>query len=397
MTAPVHEDIERVVLMTVDCLRYDFSHPYRDVYPDGIWYKGTTNATWTPPSHASMLSGLNPPRHGVLNFGMPLEHDNLLTSTDSYCGSGIVNEETYGGWLVIPGVDDELVEPVASDDERTDANNITHQPEPERAADVVEEHDVSFFHDWMIHHADPNYGEENTAICPTSDMTEERLEQVLEHNIDVYEDHVEESAAKHEAWLDILRDRGLYENTLFMTWGDHGQSIGYPPMRQFGHGNSPTACTARIPISFTSPLFDGLKVDEETNPRGVDVWPTISSIMDASGIDNASPSHEVEGVDLTSFGGQLYGYCIREGIAHSGVGDAIADNRYIHLENDFRQLFEDTETPDGHTRSKPVDNDFIESVFDEKRREVRRNRTRLIKESEVDKEQLEDMGYYGSD
>ncbi len=79
-----HETTPNVILISIDTLRADHLSCYgykRPITPnldrlasEGILFKNAySTAVWTPPAHASMLTGLYPSQHGVV-------HQNKLRS-----------------------------------------------------------------------------------------------------------------------------------------------------------------------------------------------------------------------------------------------------------------------------------------------------------------------------
>lgn len=389
---PTHEDIERIVILTVDALRWDECEGYQEVFPGGVWYRGTSQATYTPASHACLFTGLNPPRTGVLDFGDPLAHENILTNVEDTISMSPMTKQEYdmsgdsgssSGFLPMKGV------------ETVNGGYKWFQNDDEvfkRIFNGIENNSVTFVHDWSVHAGELKVDKEWEGVM--SDIASREESQFpLQYNLRSYPEAVRESVDLAHAFVDELKDRGLYENTLFIVWGDHGQGMGHPPLNATGHSQSPVESSCRVPISFTSPLFDEVCIDAETNARSVDVFPTLISIMETAGINFTPPNHEMEGVDLTEFDGALYGYSIGRLLKIRGCGDAITDNEKIFLNGEYRTLLEKTETESGHTVSVPIEDDFTESVMDEKRRNVRQNRSKLIKNRPPNEENLRAMGY----
>lgn len=389
---PTHEDIERVIIITTDALRWDQSAPYREAYPPGTWFRGTSQATYTPASHASMFTSMNPPRTGVIEFGDVLQHPNIFTQTNSISTSGATDidkhtpeldaSEDGHGFIPIDGIEQEYVGFMWM---KRDEGEMA------KLMDLIPQYDVIFAHDWMVHSSEIEYDREWSQSL--QDLDEDSYtEEALSNNEEAYEICVERSRDIHETFFEELQDAGLYEDTLFIMWGDHGQGLGHPPVHSVRHCNMPTASSCRVPIGFCSPLFETTEVDTETNARGVDIWPTLTSLMDEAAIPYEPMPHSVEGVDLTEFDGELYGYSNALSIRKTGFGDAVTDAEHIFLDHDMRKLMKDTQHGD-YTVSEPIENDFLMSELDEQRRLVRREPSTLVKNRTPDQEQMEAMGY----
>lgn len=377
INVPVTDDIERVVMITVDTLRWDYHEPYKDLYPNGVWYRGTAQATYTPTSHASAFTGMNPPRHGVLDFGQPITHDTLFHNVESAAShSGITREETYGGFVPIDDIETDHIQFYWMDSD----------PEPrEQAAEAIDGTDFTFFHDWGVHACGPAHEGDWTELLH-EDFT-------VEKNQHAYETHVGFSIESHQAFLEEMKERGLYEDTLFVVWGDHGQAFGRDPMTQYYHSNLGEDCTARVPVGFCSPAFDmdEPQTDLDTNARGVDIPPTLFSVMDEAGIEYEPFDHKVEGVDLTTFDGELYGYTLRAHYESVGAGESISDPDHWYVDFHKSNLYS---TPDKwKCVMERKEDEMLAQQFEQKRKEVRAGPTKLVKRYQPDEDRLKELGY----
>lgn len=392
---PTHEDIERVIIITTDALRWDSSERHRDIYPPGTWFRGTSQATYTPASHASMFTSMNPPRTGVLQFGDPLNHANIFTQVeDSFSTSGVTDPDCWEpdmdpqgddghGFMPVHGIEQDYVGFMWM-------GNDDH--EREKMNRYASENALVFAHDWMVHSSEMDY--DRSWSRALEDVDEDNFSPTaLENNEQSYETCVQKSADLHEQFFEDLQDEGLYEDTLFVMWGDHGQGLGHPPVHSVHHCTAPTESSCRVPIGFASPLFEETNVDETTNARGIDIWPTLTSIMDDAAISYEPMPHDVEGVDLTRFDGSLYGYSVALNIRKTGFGDAITTDEHVLLDHDLRKLFGRTETDSGYVVSEPIENDLLMSELDQQRRLVRRETTNLIRNQTPNEAQMEAMGY----
>lgn len=353
---PLAEPIERVFVVTVDCLRWDYHDEYRELYPNGVWYRGTPQATYTPTSHASLFTGLNPPRHGVFDFGHEYVGDeSLFTVTDAASRSRITRDgDVIAG---LNATNEPIVEFRKWFAPRLD--NAEHDDEfrePEDAdalLDSLDDHDVTFLHDWVVHGADRGHPGAWTYTISETDPAENHRR---------YRKSQQMSLSAHENLLSALRNRGLFENTLFVVWGDHGECLNEQPDCDLGHAHDAHEPCCRVPIGFCSPLFEATTVDHETNPRSVDVLPTLRSVMRHAGLRFDDPDHEMEGIDLTTFEGRLAGYTMSPTTPKSGTGDAVRGPKWCLYNGDVRQLYRTRHRPDGdagYALAEPTDDEAV--------------------------------------
>lgn len=376
MTVNIPEDldVERIVIITVDCLRWDHSKPYRDLYPNGVWYRATSQATFTPASHASLFSGLYPPQHGVYRFGQVLDRPNLLTNVgSSISGSDITETEHAEPFLSVDNVEETYVQfrwLMAEDYNK------------EKAIRAIRDHDLAFFHDWAVHASGPVHAKEaEWDAVPIEQTTEYQAREAYEH-------HVEISLGDHRQFLRMMKENGLYEGTLFVVWGDHGQAFGEPPTKNFCHSGVPTEFEARVPIGFCHPDMKETQVDRTTNVRSIDVPETLQTIMRENNIP--FEPFETDGVDLTEFEGELYAYSI--GGEDAAVGgqlpDAVSTADYWYINQDLEGTFR---VEDG--RMEKAEKPEVTAELKEYRRNVKEGATEAAERRAEPTERLKALGY----
>lgn len=394
MTAnvPIPDDIDRVFFVTADCLRWDFHQTFKDVYPPGVWYRAVPQATYTPPSHASLFTGLNPPRHGVYRFNMPTRDETVFEMSDSLISSPMYHERPEYNFRGNP-TEHPLVFTELLPDEHTEegfevASEWDFEVEP-RAHDALDQilHsdvEVSWFHDYIIH-----------ASGLHAEWGKVGIDKSAPESLEAFQWHVDMSALAHEVLLDELRERGMYENTLFVFWGDHGQGLNDGVLELGGHGSSPTETVGRVPIAFCSEQFDETVTDKETNARAVDVMPTLETIFQANDFLWYPLNHEYEGVDLTEFQGELAGYCISGRTETTGQFDGVKGLVHSYLNMGKPRLLKSKIVDNWDER--PIeewdDNPIIEQKLGKLYDEVRRGPSRLIVQDDANTDQLEALGY----
>lgn len=370
---PLCDDIERVVLVTVDCLRWDYHDAYRELYPDGVWYRGTPQATYTPTSHTSTFTGRNPLRHGVYWWGDTYTgKDTIFTVTDSASASEMTRPEN-GITVHGLGVSDQYHIPFAPWFPEYLANSAgdsrEHDGNREELRNVAK-YEFAFLHDWILHTTGPG-DDSSWGFKLNSDLSSE--------NHEAYRRTQKMSLAAHSNLLNALANDGLYENTLFVVWGDHGQACGAPPFEHCGHGHEPEEEVARIPIGFCSPQFDSIRVDTDTNARGVDVLPTLKTLMRHAGLRFDDLSHRLEGVDLTEFEGKLGGYTMGSS-KPPGTVDGIRTARYALICEKEETLLEtyDRSRGDKHQIQNRRDEPRTAMELSKYHKRVREEPTKLI-------------------
>lgn len=349
VNVPTPEGIEQIVIITTDCLRWDYHEEYKDLYPDGVWYESTTNGTFTPMAHASMFTSTNPPRHGVLDFGMQSDKKSIMETTDSVSFSGFINGAHRPGIGCIP---DDAKMPHYSFPELAGKPGL--QIGPYFEGDVyhhIDQHDVTFLHDWTVHGSGPTHSGQ---WPDTFDSARNKDEWPRK-----YQGVVDVSLEAHERFLqDMEENTDLYDETLFVFWGDHGQSMYEQPFEATLHGHFPEINVSRVPIAFCSEQFDSSEYDRDTNARGVDIVPTLYSIMDAAGIEYEVLDHEHEGVDLTEYDGSLYSYCSSGVTVDTGDADGVlgidegmivsGEKNYIDIESTTSSMAQEVVEDTGH-------------------------------------------------
>lgn len=314
VNVPTPDGIDQIVIITTDCLRWDYHEGYKDIYPNGVWYEGTTNGTFTPMAHASMFTGTNPPRHGVLEFGMTSDKQSIMETTDSVSFSAFINGTYRAGIGCVPN---ESKMPHYSFPELAGKPGL--QPGPYFEGDIyhqIHQHDVTFLHDWTVHGSGPAHEQQwpNTFLQAESDEDWPKY----------YQETVDVSMEAHRKFIeDMKNNTDLYDNTLFVFWGDHGQAMHEEPFDATLHGHFPEINVSRIPIAFASEQFETDEYDRTTNARPVDIVPTLYSIMDAAGMEYTELDHELEGVDLTEYDGSLYSYASSGVTVDTGDADGV--------------------------------------------------------------------------
>lgn len=247
-------DIENVYIFVSDALRWASLPTELEGY--GRTFKTVASGCATMKAVSSILSGLNPPRHGVQTW-----RDKLTQRTV----------------FDIPGVTAGFANPAAGE-----SGGLSVVLDHDGGDDVasVETPFVFLERDQGGHapYADYSYQEMITSL-------DHDHSELLEH----YEREVERSVERFDERLDTLKDRGILDDTLVVFLGDHGELLG-----EYGtvsHTSPPVPELVYVPTIFVHPDLPSGVADQTIGH--VDLAPTIFSAMDADARESS-----FDGVDL---------------------------------------------------------------------------------------------------
>jgi len=287
---------QRIVLVTIDTLRADFVSAYESANAttpnlDGLAESGVrftaaiSPAPLTLPSHASILTGLDPPHHGVRDnttFALP---DDLATlpetlareswATAAFLGSFILDRQ-YGLARGFDTYDDAMglqgSRRVYGIPERPASRVV------DAALDWLEDAPDQFF--LWVHFFDPHAPWEG----PNSAEPYER-----------YAAEVERTDAQIGRLVAAVRARWPGSDTLFVATSDHGESLG-----EHGEGTHSLGiydATQRVPLILSGAgLPPGTVVDAVV--RLVDLVPTLLALAELpplTGLDGRDVTPLTEG------------------------------------------------------------------------------------------------------
>ena len=287
-----------VVVITIDTLRPDHLHCYgygkietptidRIAQSGVLFEKGVTQTPLTPPSHASIFTGLNPPTHKVRNTGGFVLSPSTPTlasllqqkgwDTGAFISSAVLKKR-FGFDHGFAVYDDRMPQPGSAQGFLEDAER--------RAGDTVD-HAVQWldsrgdkpFFLW-VHLYDPH-----TPYDPPSPFREQYKDRLYDGEI-AYADRELGRLMEH------LWHKSAPEKTLVAVLSDHGESLG--EHGEFSHGVFLYDSTLRIAFLLSGPgVPAGLRVPQQA--RTIDLLPTI---LELTGVP-ASPG--LEGASLVPF------------------------------------------------------------------------------------------------
>jgi arylsulfatase A-like enzyme/tetratricopeptide (TPR) repeat protein len=276
-----------IVLVTIDTLRADRLGSYgspRKLTPaldrlaaESVRFEAAVaQVPLTLPSHATILTGLRPPSHGVRTndgFRLPADVPTLAESllragyrTAAFIGALPLRRST-GIARGFEQYDDGFL---ATRNERP-ANEVVAA-----AAAWIGEHRQEQLFVWL-HLFDPHTPYE----APP--------EHATRHPTSPYDAEVEYTDRATGRFFDTLRELGAYDDAFIIVVSDHGESLGEHGERT--HGTFLYDATIRIPLLIRMP---GVSPRVVTAPvETTDLAPTIASIARSE-----LPRHD--GIDLTS-------------------------------------------------------------------------------------------------
>jgi len=285
--------VDRVVLVTIDTLRADHlgcyggswvETPVLDALAErGVRFETAISpAPLTLPSHASLMTGLDPPRHGVrnnstfqLDGGFPTLAERMRGqgfATAAFIGA-VVLDRQYG---LARGFDD-------YDDRMAPRRAAGEFGFAERTADQVVDSAITWletaperFFLWL-HLYDPHAGYEPPARY---------LARSPSHP---YAGEIAFADAELGRLVDLIRARWDERRTLFVVTSDHGESLG--EHGEMTHSFTIYDATQRVPLILSGAGLSRGKV-EQAPARLVDVAPTILTLA------RAEPLRDADGRDL---------------------------------------------------------------------------------------------------
>jgi arylsulfatase A-like enzyme len=269
VVAPQQPGRPNVMLITVDALRADRLRPdlmptLTDLASRGVRFERVyAHAPTTLPSHASVLTGLLPPSHGVRNDAFRLD-DTVVTLAELLQASGYRTGAFVGSSLldVRYGLDQGFDEY----DDRYESSATGHLGLDERhAADVL-----SAAASWIAGQREPWFSWIHLADPHAPYEAPARRRQGYDGEVA----YVDEAIGR---FLSAL-PRGLIDRVVVIVTADHGESLGDHGERT--HGLFAYDATLRVPLVIAGPGIAPRVVAGLASH--VDVMPTILALTGAA-------------------------------------------------------------------------------------------------------------------
>ncbi len=264
-----------VVLITIDTLRDDRVGGPRSLTPaldtlatDGVRFsQAMAQVPITLPSHASILTGTYPLLHGVRDFGQVLTEDKetlaeILKAAGYRTAAFVSSFALDSRWGLDQGFD------LYRDDfDLSGYSGVGFNAVERRGEDTVnavlkwlnEDQSAPFF--LWVHLFDPH---------DPYDPPEPYRSQ---HPGRPYDGEVAYADAQAGRLLGALRKRGLYDSSLIVVMGDHGEGLG--EHGEETHGFFVYNSTLHIPLimKFPEGRYKGRKIEQVV--RSIDMAPTV--------------------------------------------------------------------------------------------------------------------------
>lgn len=306
MTSPPRN----LILVSYDSVRADVAYSGKFPGIERLRARGTSflncvsSAPLTPVSHTSIMTGLQPFRHGVRH----LFRESLAPETQTLAGtlgragfstSAVVSCPGLSRWYGIDNgfgrYDDEIPRLADGSDPLQTVDVKLRGTALKRANLVVQrsramlalEGDRRFFHFFHFFDAHWPYEPPERPFAFAVDNEYEAEIAYLDHYLNLH--------------LDWLEESGKIDDTLIVLFGDHGEDLdglypndkggernGHP--EETGHGCLLYDQTIMVPLIFSHPAFERREVVEQV--RLVDTMPTC---LDMLGVRRREP---VDGVSL---------------------------------------------------------------------------------------------------
>ncbi len=281
-----------VLLVTIDTLRADHVGAYgaqgvETPVIDGLAQEGVrfekaiAPTPLTLPSHASILTGLYPPRHGVRHNGIHRLAPDIDTVATRLAAAGYDTAAVVGS--IVLGKRYGLGRGFATYDEDMSSQRASATGYPERSAAAVSDRAIEWlsrrdrpFFLW-VHYYDPH-----AAYQPPSPYAERFRDRP-------YDGEIASVDAALGRVVGALRQSGRLESTLVVVTADHGESLGEHGERTHGYGLYDA--TLAVPLVLRGPGVPAGRVLGGVVST-VDVAPTILALL------GQPPLAGVDGRDL---------------------------------------------------------------------------------------------------
>lgn len=349
------KEIRRIVLISIDTLRADHLGCYgysRNTSPnidalaaEGILFNHAVSPVpLTLPAHSSMMTGTNPYYHQV--------HDNLdsrlsdsnITLAEILKKNGFVTGAIIAAFALdsLFGLDqgfdtyDDDIDTAGQTSELLPFSNERKGEEVTKLAEAwLEEHQAEKFFLWL-HYYDPHHPYQ------WHKGTRFKYPYLFPRVVDAYDSEIAYTDVHVGIVIDRLKQMGLYDSTLIIVVGDHGESLW--AHKESGHGFFVYHATVHVPFIIKLPgLSAGVKINDVVGL--IDIVPTVCQLL---GID---PPAEVEGVSLLANSRQddhraLYCESMKPTVYKGQSLLGLTTNRYKYIHTTRPELYDLYDDPD---------------------------------------------------
>ena len=300
---PAHPN---VLLLTLDATRADALGCYGSEVADTpnldalageslLFREAVASAPYTGPAHASILTGLHPPQHGLRDYLVQALPQSADTLAERFREAGYGTAAFVSAYVLAPryglgqGFDvyscqdwrPETAPPGEAPRrlaklffQRRADNTVSEALEWLRARDASRP-----FFAWL-HFYDPHAPFTPPREYRRPDPPDRELDPV-ERQRRLYYDEVTFMDAEIGRLLAALDEMGIYESLVVAVVADHGELLGHYGRRLRGHSPELVEATLRIPLLLRAP-GRAQPGEVEAQVRGLDLFPTL---LEAAGLD----------------------------------------------------------------------------------------------------------------
>jgi arylsulfatase A-like enzyme/thioredoxin-like negative regulator of GroEL len=297
-----------IFLITIDTLRADHLHCYGyeagktptldELAKDGVRFaQAFTPSPITNTSHTSILTGLLPSTHGVMDFGVPLSESHPTWAyflkqrnyqTAAFIGAVVLDSRKFA-----PGLNRGFD---YYDNFPEHASGKSRWGRLERRASDVISHTES----WVSQHLKgPHFVWAH--LYDPHDPYEPPEPYAHLYAQNPYDGEIAYTDAALGTFLTYLKQNKLYENALIIVVGDHGEGLG--EHGEETHGVFLYDSTTHIPLIMKLPKNQNAGAVIEQQVRTTDILPTVLEILGfqtSAGIDGQSLKALLDGKSQAS-------------------------------------------------------------------------------------------------
>lgn len=272
------EEIKNVLLLTIDTLRADRlscygNHDLKTTNIDRLAERGAlftrafANTSTTLPSHTNILLGTTPNYHGVhenLNF---IVNKDLLTLTEHLKTNGYSTGAFVGAYPLDSRFG--LSQGFDVYDDQYDRDHSANLSSLERKAEIV----VGAALDWLKDQSSPWFlwihcWDPHNPYDPPEPFKTQYQERLYDGEI-AYVDMI------LGILFDYIKENDLFDSTLIIFTGDHGESLGQH--EEETHGYFAYNSTLWIPLIISFPGISPVRVNDYVSH--IDIFPTVCDIL----------------------------------------------------------------------------------------------------------------------
>ena len=385
--------LPNLIVICSDTHRADYSvgkhmpHLTRFAGDSVVFDNAIANASWTIPSVVSFLTGLEPYRHGTgwrvepnreltkrpinqidardsaiisgkENYNVVLFNDQLTTLQEVLERRGyLASAWVENGWVEICGV---LADGFSQFVTQGSLKTLADRDVKDRGGRMLEEHAQAFLrtrppgapfflylHSMHVHdyvrepeNVEANGGDLSRAIGDPANRAKTLRPEAYAA---LYAKRVHEFDTQLGALFEILREEGVYEESMIVFYSDHGEQL-MDCDDNVGHGNALTETLLQVPLIIKMPASSGVANTRIADTvQLIDVFPTVLDLLERYGAATAADG----GNGRTLLPRMLKGTPLEPVLIHSGIqyfGDEM-----VALRDATVKLISNLTTGESHT------------------------------------------------